>query len=103
MSQSKNKSNIEVLKKDNWPTDLRPNPDQLASVTDTYFLRTRDIVSSFGDTEVTYAIFMRRPVISALNPAMDWLKAIVKDRNGNVNIKRCFKEGEDVGAGEPMT
>jgi hypothetical protein len=102
LSQSKNKSNIEVIKKDNWPADLRPNPDQLASVTDTYFLRTRDIVSSFGDTEVTYAIFMRRPVISALNPAMDWLKAIVKDRNGSVNIKRCFKEGEDVGAGEPM-
>ena len=102
MSQSKNKSNIEVIKKDNWPADLRPNPNQLASVTDTYFLRTRDIVSSFGDTEVTYAIFMRRPVISALNPAIDWLKAIVKDRNGSVNIKRCFKEGEDVGAGEPM-
>ena len=71
-------------------------------MTDTYFLRTRDIVSSVGDTEVTYAIFMRRPVISALNPAMDWLQAIVKERNGSVNVKRCFKEGEDVGAGEPM-
>ena len=45
---------------------------------------------------------MRRPVISALNPAIDWLEAIVKERKSNVNIKRCFKEGSDVGAGEPM-
>ena len=102
MSQHKNKSNIKIIKKNNWPVDLRPNPNQLASVTDTYFLRTRDIVSSYGDTEVTYAIFMRRPVLSAVNLAIDWLQAIVKERKGSVNIKRCFKEGDDVGAGEPM-
>lgn len=102
MSQHKNKSNIKIIKKNNWPVDLRPNPNQLASVTDTYFLRTRDIVSSYGDTEVTYAIFMRRPVLSAVNPAIEWLQAIVKERKGSVNIKRCFKEGDDVGAGEPM-
>ena len=102
MSQHKNKSNIKIIKKNNWPVDLMPNPNQLASVTDTYFLRTRDIVSSYGDTEVTYAIFMRRPVLSAVNLAIDWLQAIVKERKGSVNIKRCFKEGDDVGAGEPM-
>lgn len=102
MSQHKNKSNIKIIKNNNWPVDLRPNPNQLASVTDTYFLRTRDIVSSYGDTEVTYAIFMRRPVLSAVNLAIDWLQAIVKERKGSVNIKRCFKEGDDVGAGEPM-
>jgi len=102
LSQHKNKSNIKIIKKNNWPVDLRPNPNQLASVTDTYFLRTRDIVSSYGDTEVTYAIFMRRPVLSAVNLAIDWLQAIVKERKGSVNIKRCFKEGDDVGAGEPM-
>lgn len=102
MSQHKNKSNIKIIKKNNWPVDLRPNPNQLASVTDTYFLRTREIVSSYGDTEVTYAIFMRRPVLSAVNLAIDWLQAIVKERKGSVNIKRCFKEGDDVGAGEPM-
>ncbi|MDC1133410.1 nicotinate phosphoribosyltransferase [Alphaproteobacteria bacterium] len=102
MSQHKNKSNIKIIKKNNWPVDLRPNPNQLASVTDTYFLRTRDIISSYGDTEVTYAIFMRRPVLSAVNLAIDWLQAIVKERKGSVNIKRCFKEGDDVGAGEPM-
>ena len=101
MSNDK-KNNIKILKKDSWPLELRPNPSQLSSVTDTYFLKTKDIVSSYGDIEVTYAVFMRRPVISALNPAIEWLQEIVKDRNGNVNIKRCFREGSDVGAGEPM-
>ena len=90
MSNQKKKHSFKIVKKNNWPRDLRPNPSQLASVTDTYFLRTKDIVSSFGDTEVTYAIFMRRPVISALNPAIDWLSQIIKERKGSVNIKRCF-------------
>ena len=102
MSNYNKKPDIKIIKKDTWPNELRPNPSQLSSVTDTYFLRTRDIVSSYGDTEVTYAIFMRRPVISALNPAIDWLEQIVKERKGSVNIKRCFKEGSDVGAGEPL-
>ena len=102
MSNYNKKPDIKIIKKDTWPIELRPNPSQLPSVTDTYFLRTRDIVSSYGDTEVTYAIFMRRPVISALNLAIDWLEQIVKERKGSVNIKRCFKEGSDVGAGEPL-
>ena len=102
MSNNKKKSNIKILKNDSWPLGLRHNPSQLPSETDTYFLKTQDIVSSYGDIEVTYAIFMRRPVISALNLAIDWLEAIVKERKSNVNIKRCFKEGSDVGAGEPM-
>ena len=102
MSNYNKKPDIKIIKKDTWPIELRPNPSQLPSVTDTYFLRTRDIVSSYGDTEVTYAIFMRRPVISALNLALDWLEQIVKERKGSVNIKRCFNEGSDVGAGEPL-
>ena len=83
MSNQKKKHSFKLVKKNNWPRDLRPNPSQLASITDTYFLRTKDIVSSFGDTEVTYAIFMRRPVISALNPAIDWLNQIIKERKDN--------------------
>ncbi|MDC0228191.1 nicotinate phosphoribosyltransferase [Alphaproteobacteria bacterium] len=102
MSNYNKKPDIKIIKKDTWPNELRPNPSQLPSVTDTYFLRTRDIISSYGDTEVTYAIFMRRPVISALNLAIDWLEQIVKERKGSVNIKRRFKEGSDVGAGEPL-
>ena len=66
LAENKKKPNINLIKKVSWPNDLRPNPDQLSSVTDTYFLRTRDVVAEFGDTEVTYAIFMRRPVILSL-------------------------------------
>jgi nicotinate phosphoribosyltransferase len=96
------KNNVKIINNNHWPPSLRPTPDQLPLVTDTYFLRTKDIISKYGDTEVTYAIFMRRPVIAALDPAVSWLEQIVKDRNGSVNIKRSFEEGSDVGAGEPM-
>jgi nicotinate phosphoribosyltransferase len=102
LANNKKNHNLNIVQKDTWPVDLRPNPSQLAMVTDTYFLRTKNIVASYGDTEVTYAIFMRRPVISALNPAIDWLSQIIKERKGCVNIKRCFAEGSDVGAGEPL-
>ena len=37
----------------------------IAARTDSYFNRTRKIVARFGDQHVTYAVFMRRPVISA--------------------------------------
>ena len=59
---------------------LRPSIDDLPSITDSYFTKSKSIVSKFGDTEVTYAIFMRRPVLSALNPALDWLESILKQR-----------------------
>ena len=37
----------------------------IAGRTDVYFNRTRAIVQRFGDKRVTYAMFLRRPVISA--------------------------------------
>ena len=41
---------------------MTPKPDAISRWTDAYFNRTRDIVEKFGDSRVTYAIFMRRPV-----------------------------------------
>ena len=35
----------------------RPNIEDLSSITDSYFTKSKSIVSKFGDTEVTYAIF----------------------------------------------
>jgi len=81
---------------------LRPDLIDLASVTDSYFTRTKSIVSKFGDTNVTYAIFMRRPVLSALNPALDWLFTILGKRNTKIKVRRFYEEGEYVGAGEPL-
>ena len=37
---------------------------RLAARTDSYFLKTKAIVGQFGDRAATYAVFMRRPVIS---------------------------------------
>ena len=96
----KKNSNFSAIRK--VINQLRPNLTDLASVTDSYFTRTKSIVSKFGDTNVTYAIFMRRPVLSALNPALDWLFTILGKRNTEIKVRRFFQEGEYVGAGEPL-
>ena len=70
--------------------------------TDAYFLRTREIVAKFGDIQVTYAIFMRRPVVSAPRLAIDWLNDIIAARGSMVKIDLLFEEGRWVGAGEPL-
>ena len=47
--------------------------------TDSYFVRTRKIIQEKGDSNVTYAIFMRRPVTYAPKIAIDWIKKIISD------------------------
>ena len=47
----------------------------IAARTDSYFNRTRRIVARFGDKRVTYAVFLRRPVISAPRLMLEWLEA----------------------------
>jgi nicotinate phosphoribosyltransferase len=83
---------------------LTPSPaaDEVESLTDTYFNKTRAIVGKFGDTLVTYAIFMRRPVISAPRIALDWLHSIADARGVVFDIDLRFDEGHWVGAGEPL-
>ena len=49
--------------------------------TDSYFVRTRKIIQEKGDADVTYAIFMRRPVTYAPKIALDWLKKVISERN----------------------
>ena len=44
---------------------MGPGANEIPALTDKYFARTKEIVGKFGDCRVTYAIFMRRPVISA--------------------------------------
>jgi nicotinate phosphoribosyltransferase len=51
---------------------------------------------------VTYAIFMRRPVISAPRLAVDWLKKVAEERQTKFDIELQYPEGKWVGAGEPM-
>ena len=74
----------------------------IAARTDSYFNRTRQIVARFGDKRVTYAVFMRRPVISAPRLMSEWLEAVAATRSTKFDIELMYVEGEWVGAGEPL-
>ncbi|GGB49181.1 nicotinate phosphoribosyltransferase [Tistrella sp. BH-R2-4] len=76
--------------------------DFVAAYTDVYFKRTRRIVERFGDRSVTYAVFMRRPVLATLKLAIDWIEAMARLRGVEINIEPCHEEGSWVGAGEPL-
>jgi nicotinate phosphoribosyltransferase len=80
-------------------TDLAAD---IAARTDSYFNRTRRIVARFGDKRVTYAVFMRRPVISAPRLMVDWLETVVRMRGVRFEIELMYAEGAWVGAGEPL-
>ena len=87
---------------DSTPAAARPAPGDIASLTDTYFNKTRAIAGRFGDVRVTYAIFMRRPVVSAPRLAIEWLEAVACERGTTFDIDLRYPEGRWVGAGEPM-
>jgi nicotinate phosphoribosyltransferase len=70
--------------------------------TDSYFNRTKQIVARFGDKRVTYALFLRRPVICAPRLMLDWLKTVSDMRGSKVDVDLIYQEGDWVGAGEPI-
>ncbi len=70
--------------------------------TDAYFNRTRDIVARFGDKRVTYAVFLRRPVVSAPRLMLDWLTAVAAEQGFPLELDVTHPEGAWVGAGEPL-
>jgi nicotinate phosphoribosyltransferase len=74
----------------------------IAGRTDVYFNRTRAIVQRFGDKRVTYAVFLRRPVISAPRLMLDWLAAVAASRACTFDIDVTHPEGTWTGAGEPL-
>jgi nicotinate phosphoribosyltransferase len=76
--------------------------DDIAARTDVYFNRTRAVVERFGDSRVTYAVFLRRPVIAALRLSLDWLGAVALARGTRFDIEVTHPEGQWVGAGEPL-
>ncbi|MDE2006822.1 MAG: nicotinate phosphoribosyltransferase [Rhodospirillales bacterium] len=75
---------------------------EIAAQTDAYFNRTRAIVARFGDKRVTYAVFLRRPVISAPRLMIDWLQMVARARGTEIGIELLHPEGSWVGAGEPI-
>lgn len=77
------------------------DPD-IAARTDSYFNRTRRIVEKFGDARVTYAVFLRRPVVSAPRLAVEFLQSVSRDRGAPFELDVKYAEGEWVGAGDPL-
>jgi nicotinate phosphoribosyltransferase len=74
----------------------------LAARTDSYFLKTKTIVGRFGDRKATYAVFMRRPVISTPRLAVAFLESEAVARGVRFGIEINHPEGTLVGAGEPI-
>lgn len=82
---------------------LQPSGDDgIRRWTDAYFNRTKQTIGRFGDAEVTYAVFMRRPVVSAPRLAVDWLREVARSRGVEFGIDVMLEEGRWVGSGEPL-
>lgn len=62
------------------------------TVTDKYFSHTRRIVEAHGDQDVVYAVFLRRRVIAALEPAVRLVKRLVPE----ARVTRYFLDGDKV-------
>ncbi len=60
--------------------------------TDKYFTNTSRIVAANGDTEVTFAVFMRRRVVAALEPTIRMVKKLVPE----ASVRRFYEEGDVV-------
>src|SRR6266851_5604050 len=74
----------------------------LAARTDSYFLKSKAIVGQFGDRQATYAVFMRRPVISAPRFAVEFVERMAAERGTSFEIELIHPEAAWVGAGESI-
>ena len=70
--------------------DICLSAGPVAEQTDKYFTNTSRIVRAKGDSEVTFAEFMRRRVVAALEPTI----RIIKRLAPGTRIKRFFNEGD---------
>jgi nicotinate phosphoribosyltransferase len=70
----------------------------IAAQTDKYFTNTSRIVAAAGDTQATYAVFMRRRVIAALEPVIRVIERLAP----GTRIKRFCAEGDLVPAEKKM-
>lgn len=81
---------------------MKPIDLHIARWTDTYFKHTKEVVNQNGDVMVTYAVFIRRPVVSAPRLMIEWLESVAKERGFTIEINLKYAEGRWVGAGEPL-
>ncbi len=84
------------------PLPPHPAAGEIKGLTDHYFVKTKGAVERFGDKRVTYAVFMRRPIICAPRLAIEWIRGIAAARGTAIDIDLRHPEGDWVGAGEPI-
>ena len=71
-----------------------PRNGEIEQYTDHYFNRTKQVIGKFGDARVTYAVFMRRPVVFAPRLAVDWLREMSADRQADIEIDQRYSDGK---------
>jgi len=76
--------------------------EHISGWSDHYFLKTAQVVERFGDKTVTYAVFMRRPVLFAPRLMISWLEEVARARGVEFDIECNYMEGQWAGAGEPL-
>lgn len=101
MSGARHKAIERALQSAHGPREALTSAD-IAARTDAYFNRTREIVARFGDYRVTYALFVRRPVVAAYGMMVQWLENVAATQGFTIEIQPVFDEGTWVGAGEPL-
>lgn len=102
MSVKPLKSGARVGRSTSSRTDWPVADTEIDAWTDHYFKLSKQAVAKFGDQRVTYAVFLRRPVISAPRLALEWLDHIAEQRGIVFDVDLRYEEGSWVGAGEPM-
>lgn len=81
---------------------VQPRDPDITRWTDRYFLKTKEIIGRYGDVDVCYAVFMRRPVIFTPRLMLQWLRGVLAERGAKIRIDLNYAEGDWVGAGEPL-
>lgn len=102
MSSETKSNHVDEIFPSTLTVGLPENQLEIKQRTDMYFVRTQQIVQKQGDAEVVYAVFLRRPVISAPRLVLEWLERIFAQEKIKATCHLAFKEGEWVGAGLPI-
>lgn len=81
---------------------MQSHSSNVSAWSDKYFSNTKTIIEHFGDTEVTYAFFLRRPVLSAVRLSTLYIEEQAQKAGQTIRVEVMHEEGEWVGAGEPL-
>ncbi len=81
---------------------MKITEDFIKKQTDKYFTTTKKVVQKNGDSEVVYGFFVRKPSIYAVQIALNLIADVKESLGYKIEIFENFKEGDKVGAGDPL-